>query len=131
MHQFSVHRHPYAAVRDETHPIDRHLRLLWSEPRQRHTNDAPVQSVQDRVHSPIGLPIRLRQPAIEQHQLECVETNRQVKKQILLAWRTTIIADHNNLSELLQRLTRLPLRIGKQTPVLGQFLCEMQCLSRP
>ena len=72
--------------------------------------------------------VRLREPAVEEHQLECIETDRQVKKLILLAWRAAIIADHDNLSEMLQRLTGLPPGRGKHVFVLGQFLSEVQCL---
>src|SRR5712692_2491008 len=101
MHQLSVQRHPRAIVWDKIHRIDRHLRLLRDEPWQGHANDASVKPIQDRVHCLIGMLVRLREPAVEQHQLECSETDRQVKKLILLAWRAAIIADHDNLSEML------------------------------
>src|SRR6266513_1409276 len=130
MYQLTVQRHPGTVIRNETDPIDGHMCLLRDEPWQGHANDTSVKPVQERVHRPIGIPIRLRKPTVEEHQLECIETDRQVKKLILLAWRAAIIADHDNLSELLQRLTGLPPRIGKQSLVFGQFLREMQCLGR-
>ena len=131
MHQLSVQRHPCAIVRDETHRIDRHVGLLRNEPWQSHANNASVKPVQDACPPPrLECRFDLRKPTVEEHQLECVETDRQVKKLILLAWCAAIIADHDNLSELLQRLTGFPLRIGKHMLILGQFLSEVQCLSR-
>src|SRR6185295_16005822 len=130
MHDLRIQDHLLAIIRDETYPIDRHLRFLRNEPWQGHANDVPVKPIQYRVHTPIGLPIRLRESAVEEHQLECIETDRQVKKLILLTWCAAIIADHDNLSELLQCLTGLPSCIGKQRSVGDQFLCEMQCLGR-
>src|SRR4029077_5667814 len=94
MHDLSVQDHLLAIIRDETYPIDRYLRFLRNEPWQGHANDVPVKPVQDCVHTPIGLPIRLRESAVEEHQLECIETDRQVKKLILLAWCAAIIAYH-------------------------------------
>ena len=130
MYQLSVHRHSLAFVRDETHRIGKHVRLLLDEPWQGHANDASIKSIQDCVHPPIGMTVELRNPTVEEHQLERIETDRQVKELILFAWCAAILADHDNLSELLQRLTGLPLRIGKYRLVIGQFLTEVQSLGR-
>src|SRR5512141_590372 len=120
MHQLSVHCHPRVIVLDDIHRIDRHLGLLLNESWQSHANNASVKPIQDRVHPPIGLLVHLREPTVEEHQLECSKTDRQVKKLILLAWCAAIIADHDNLSEMLQRLTSLPPGIGKLVLVLDQ-----------
>src|SRR5205085_2943580 len=122
MDQLRVCYHPCATIRNDTHPIDRYVGLLQNEPRHSHTNNTSIKPVQDRVHRPIRLSVLLQNPTVEEHQLDCVEANRQVKKLILLAWCAAIIADHNNLSELLQLLTRLPPRTRKCRLVLSQFL---------
>ncbi len=55
MHQLSAHRHRRSLFRNETHRIDRDLRLLRNEPWQGHTNDPAVKPVQDPVDRPMLL----------------------------------------------------------------------------
>ena len=69
--------------------------------------------------------------AIQQHQLQRAQTDRNVEKRVVLARRAAIIADHNHLGEILLLGTRHPMRVGKQTLVFFELGRHMQRIGRP
>ena len=97
----------------------RHLRFLRNESWERHSNDPAVEPVQHACQPLDVADDSLGKPSIEEHQLERIETDRQVKKLILLAWCAAIIADHDHLSELLLRLSWFQAVSGKRCDTLS------------
>src|SRR5215217_1920179 len=113
----------------ECHTLKRHLGFLRDQTWKRDTDHVPVKSIQHTVGTSIAR-LCWENATIEQHQLQCVQTDRKIKVTVLFSWSAPIIADQHDLGERLLSRERIPDDVRELAAIFVQFSGETQRLSR-